>query len=403
MAEFVRFVHCGGFRFDCPEWEGPSSWKAMRDKDLWDTFEAVLLLCQTEKADFLLITGDLFDQEYTRKETVERVARAFARLQGIQVFITPGEQDPLVISSVYRYAEWPENVHIFGEGIRCIEISDKQCILCGAGWTTYQQEKYVIDDLRIKDEPVAQAAPIRIMLLHTEIESDSHTENFIPLPPEQIAASTMTYLALGHRNQYTGVHQTGNTIWADCGTAEPRYFHETGPHGVILGQTDGAAVHCEFRELSRRCYSEKVVTNVSGERETDIKNTVRELLTNITADERQRDLFRFRLLGSRWNPQMIDAVNDILKKELRHVELMADGASANEVSEAQDKVLKIEGIDRQKTLGFPSLNHVFRSEIELRIANAKDAEERRHWELVKRIGSAAVSQAISQEQETYED
>lgn len=42
MASSVRFLQCAGFRFDSPSWDGPEKWIALRNQDLWDTFQAVL-------------------------------------------------------------------------------------------------------------------------------------------------------------------------------------------------------------------------------------------------------------------------------------------------------------------------------------------------------------------------
>ena len=107
MAPCVRFLQCAGCRFDSPSWEGPEGWTAQRNQDLWQTFEAVLSLCRSEKVEFLFLTGDLFEQEYVHKETVERVARSLAKLKGTKIFIAPGERDPFVTTSAYRLAVWP--------------------------------------------------------------------------------------------------------------------------------------------------------------------------------------------------------------------------------------------------------------------------------------------------------
>ena len=97
MAASVRILHCAGFRFDSLSWEGPEGWVAQRNQDLWQTFEAVLSLCRSEKVDFLFLAGDLFEQEYVRKETVERVARSFAKLEGTMIFIAPGKGIRLLV------------------------------------------------------------------------------------------------------------------------------------------------------------------------------------------------------------------------------------------------------------------------------------------------------------------
>lgn len=414
MAEIVRFVHCGGFRFDSPAWEGPQAWRGMREKDLWQTFESVLALCQTEEADFLFITGDLFDQDYTRKETVERVSRSLARLNGIEIFITPGELDPLVISSVYRYAEWPENVHVFGEGIRSIAIRDKNSMIYGSGWTTYHQERACVENLKVANESSdAQSAVIRIMLLHAEVEAIINSENFIPLKKEEIAASGLTYMALGHQDTYSGLQKAGNTYWAECGTVEARSFQEIGPHGVILGETDGNTIQINYVELCQRRYLENKLYFSSGNFKAEIRNSIHELLKDINEEARQRDLFRFRLLGTVIdNTAACNVVQEILSNKFGYFEVItAEGspvvedATTPELKEvlSSKKDLEASKLIKSNHIGYPSLNQIFRYETEERITDTKQPEDKRHWELVQRIGLAAISQAISQEQEAYED
>lgn len=248
MSPTIRFVHSAGFRFDSRCWEGPVSWVAMRNQELWQSFEAMLRLCRTEKADFLFLTGNMFDQEYVCKETVERVAKSLTRLKKISVFITPGEMDPLVTTSAYRLVEWPDNVHIFPGGVNQIDIPSLGVTIYGAGWTTYRQQKGFLDDFRITEK----AGQIQFMLLHAEVESAHNTEGFIPVTEEQIAASGLTYLALGHKENWSGIQQAGDTYWADCGFAEAKSFRQSGPHGVLLGETDGRTTQIKFVEMGKR-------------------------------------------------------------------------------------------------------------------------------------------------------
>lgn len=241
MSPSVRFVHCGGFHFDSRSWEGPASWVDMRNKDLWKTFEAVLNLCRTKKADFLFLTGNLFEQEYVCKETVERVARSLAKLKNTKVFISPGKKDPLITSSVYRFIEWPENVHIFPGGLSHVEVPTLGVTIYGAGWTTYYQEKNFLQDFQVDEN----SENIHIMLLHAEVEAS------------QLEASGLDYLALGHQKKYSGIQQTGKTYWADCGEPEARSFQDSGSYGVIFGETDRKSTRIEFLELEQHTPSEK--------------------------------------------------------------------------------------------------------------------------------------------------
>jgi len=368
MSSSVRFVHCGGFLFDSRSWEGPLSWINMRNQDLWRTFEAVLKLCRTEKADFLFLTGDLFDQEYACKETVERVAKALGRLKGTKVFITPGEKDPLVTTNAYRFAEWPDNVHIFPGGLNHVEVPSRGVTIYGSGWTTYKQEKNYLEGFLTVDKN----EEIKFMLLHTEVDAVQNTKGFIPLQFEQIEASGLTYLALGHKQKWSGIQKAGDTYWADCGAVEARSFAENGPHGVLLGETDGIMTQIEFRELGQRRYMEKYYQLPSG-----VKEITAQLLEDTTGQERQKDLFRLKLSGSSGETETdIELLRELLTDKFSHLEILADDTVPNS----------------QPGNDLATLTEVFMNETQTQLASVHSSEKKRHWELVQKIGATALSQ-----------
>ena len=325
MAELVRLLHCGGFRFDNPTWEGPEEWVSMRNQDLWQTFEAVLALCQSEKVDLLFLTGNLFEQEYVSKETVERVVKLLSKLNETRIFITPGERDPLVNTSAYRLALWPNKVHIFSKGINSVKIPSLNVTVYGAGWTAYHQDGAFLDGFQ-----VVKDGTLQLMLLHATVDPFKNLNKFIPIMPEQIAASGLDYLALGHEEEWSGIQQAGKTFWADCGSPEARRFRENGPHGVLLGEIgqERGSTKFEFRELGQRRYVEKI-PSVQG----DMEGFAAKLSVETSIYEQQR-----------------------------------------------------------VTNGFPTLNQVFGTNMQERLVIAESAEKLKHWELVKKIGLAAIEQ-----------
>ncbi|MFA6808595.1 MAG: hypothetical protein WCR27_06340, partial [Eubacteriales bacterium] len=369
MDSVVRFVHCGGFRFNSHSWEGPMSWVSMRNQDLWQTFEAVLTFCETEKVDFLFLTGDIFEQECVSKEIVQRVARSLANLTNTRIFITPGERDPYVTTSGYRFAEWSENVHIFSEGINKIAIPSKNVMIYGAGWTTFRQKKDYLEDFRADEND----GLIRIMLLHAEVDSRQNTDGFIPINEDQIASSGLTYLALGHKGNWSGIQQAGATYWADCGAAEARSFIESGAHGVLFGKTDGDLTQVKFVELGQRRYIEKILARQND----DIECLVENILATTTSKERQKDLFRFKLGKSFGEEESKDgALQNILKHKFRYIEVLAD---------------EYENTSQIGTNISPTLVQVFDNETQKCLDTSATTEDKTHWELVRKIGFAALS------------
>ena len=380
MSSCVRFLHCAGFRFDSPSWEGQEGWSVQRNQDLWQTFERVLSLCRSEKVDFLFLAGNLFEQEYVRKETVERVARSFANLDGIRIFIAPGERDPLVSTSAYRLSVWPSNVHIFLGGLSSVTIPSLNATVYGAGWTAYRQEGSYLEGFQATTDGTLQ-----FMLLHAEVDSVKNTEGYIPILVEQIASSGLVYLALGHQEVRTEIQQAGETFWADCGSPEARRFRESGPHGVLLGEIDKESAQFEFRELGQRRYFEKTLSIQS-----DMEGLVAKLLAETSTQERQKDLFRIMLSGPFQEVEAeVQTLQKLLMEKFRFIEVVPIEGRLSQFG--PESVSTVEMLARNRD-GYPTLGHVFVDKLQERLLGADSVEDYEHWALVQKIGLAALGQ-----------
>ncbi|HWQ43804.1 MAG TPA: hypothetical protein VN456_17465 [Desulfosporosinus sp.] len=380
MAQCVRFLHCAGFRFDSHSWEGLEEWAAQRNQDLWQTFEGVLSLCRSEKVDFLFLAGDLFEQEYVRKETVERVAKSLAKLNGTRIFIAPGERDPLVSTSAYRLSVWPSNVHIFLGSLSSVKIPSLNATVYGVGWIAYRQEASMLEGFQAKRDGTLQ-----FMLLHAEVESVKNTEGYIPIRLEQIESSGLNYIALGHQEVWSGVQKTGDTYWADCGSPEARSFRESGPRGVLLGEIEKESARFEFREFGQRRYFEKTLSIQS-----DLECLVAKLLAETSSQERQKDLFRIMLSGPFQEVKaMAQILQKLLKETFRFVEVVPiEGRQAQFTPD----VVATSVVMAKNRNGYPTLAQVFADKIQERLLVAEGTDNYQHWVLVQKIGLAALGQ-----------
>ncbi|MBP5159895.1 MAG: metallophosphoesterase, partial [Lachnospiraceae bacterium] len=55
----IRFVHTADVHLGMSPDKG-CPWENKRRQDIWDTFGRIIDLCNSEEADLLLISGDLF-------------------------------------------------------------------------------------------------------------------------------------------------------------------------------------------------------------------------------------------------------------------------------------------------------------------------------------------------------
>lgn len=234
--------------------------------------------------ELLLLAGDLFDSSEIYGQTAEELAQALASFHG-QVVIAPGNHDCVAAASPYVRTLWPDNVHIFTTPqITRFRFPQYGCTVYGAAFTAPEVTRGAsLAGIADGDEGVA------IGLLHGEVgKSDSR---YCPIDVNQIAASGLDYLALGHVHTYAGVQQAGTTAYAYPGCLEGRGFDELGDKGFLIGEVDRGSVKLHFVPFAARRYQILPV---------DV--TDRPPLAAVTAalpPETEGDIYRILLTGER--------------------------------------------------------------------------------------------------------
>ena len=247
----MRLLHAADFHLDSP-FRGLSAEKAReRRRESRDLLDRLANLANSRQVDAVLLGGDLFDGERVYRETIETMARALGSIR-CPVFIAPGNHDPYHSRSPYCLVEWPENVHLFtSKNIERVELSAG--VVYGAAFTAEEQGESLLAGFLAppSDKP-------QILCLHADLNPGPYD----PITKEQIAGSGLTYLALGHIHQYSGLQCQGETAYAYPGCPEGRGFDELGEKGVLLVEALPGKVEAEFIPLCRRRY-ETVTVNVT--------------------------------------------------------------------------------------------------------------------------------------------
>lgn len=196
-------------------------------------------------AQILLLSGDLFDRPQATLDSREALAAALGSLD-IPVFIAPGNHDYFTYDSPYFLGKFPENVHIFTEQtISSLVLPGLNCRVYGAGYRDMDCPDLLQDFRRQGSEQY------HILVLHGEVTgSPGH---YCPVTRGEIAASNLSYLALGH-NHTAGSVLAGATLCAWPGCPMGRGFDETGPKGVYLVDLTETGARAEFLPLGARAY-----------------------------------------------------------------------------------------------------------------------------------------------------
>ncbi len=276
----VKIVHAADFHLDSAFGALGTEQAKQRRRESRDLVERLSNYVNQQGADIVLLAGDLFDGETTYRETIEQLPRALASMAA-EVFIAPGNHDYYHARSPYATLNWSENVHIFTKNeIEGITIERLGCTVYGAAFTRASQEESLLKDFCAPDDGL-----IHIGVLHADLGAAEARYN--PLRTEEIAASGLDYLALGHTHAFSGVQEVGQTAYAYCGCIEGRGFDETGDKGFLAGTVDRGSAQLRFVPFARRRYEILSVDVTDREAEA----ALREALGESTASDLYRVIF----------------------------------------------------------------------------------------------------------------
>jgi DNA repair protein SbcD/Mre11 len=244
----VRFIHTSDCHLDTsfsgagfPSWLGDRKREAIRG-----TFRRIIEDARLYEVDFILIAGDLFEQDRVTPDTVEFLKQQLESLNAIRVFIAPGNHDPSMKGSPYREEIWPPNVHIFNvEAFQSVDLPDLGVRITGFGYIASH-----LEDRYFQKLDVLPGGFFNIVLSHGSDISrvPAGKSKHGPFTIEEIAGKNVQYCALGHYHQQ---HQLPNPIdgaqiWYS-GIPEGRGWDEEGACGYLLGEIADGTIRIESR------------------------------------------------------------------------------------------------------------------------------------------------------------
>ena len=245
------------------------------------------------EADFLFISGDLFDSDTVSRTTLDFVKKQFASIPDTKIFICAGNHDSLQEKSVYNTVDFGENVHIFSTEGDCVET--ELADIYGISFSTPNDDRKLLDRIRIQNKD-----KINLLVMHANLQA----EGYNPVTPAEIALSGMDYAALGHIHQRSELLKNANTYYAYPGCIEGRGFDETGECGVLSLTVDKGIVNAEFLPTQRRMYLEEAV-DISGCADyEEIDEKIRPVYQG------ERHIYRIRLIGEAAFPINCDIIKE---------------------------------------------------------------------------------------------
>jgi DNA repair exonuclease SbcCD nuclease subunit len=165
---------------------------------LVSAFDAALDLAVSERADLVLLAGDLFDSIPAPGSLVDRVAARIEELTGggIQVVISPGTHDPYGPTSPYALPPFRDIDGLFvftREEMERYEPPGLDCAVFGNANTRPFANRHPLAGFKAESD-----RRWNVGILHASFEIPDVSADSYVVTPAEIAASGLDYLALGH-------------------------------------------------------------------------------------------------------------------------------------------------------------------------------------------------------------
>ncbi|MFC4024531.1 exonuclease SbcCD subunit D [Oceanobacillus longus] len=240
MRKQISFIHAADLHLDSP-FKGlinapDNVFREIRES----TFQALDHLIDAaieRKVDFVLIVGDLFDNEKQSLKAQIRLRKAFERLQQykINVYLSYGNHD--FINGNIHPVTYSENVFIFpNEKVSQFTFESggqKMAQIYGFSYENRAVVERKVEEYNISSE----AIPFHIAMLHGSILSNTEHDVYAPFQLNDMGKKDFDYWALGHIHKREILRQSPPIVYP--GNIQGRNRKETDEKGcyhVILDE-----------------------------------------------------------------------------------------------------------------------------------------------------------------------
>jgi DNA repair exonuclease SbcCD nuclease subunit len=229
-------------------------------------FRAAIELAITERVDLVLVAGDLFDSNTQPRRSVERVAAELsepARAR-IRVVLIPGTHDVYDHASIYRAYDLAAMAGVRGTQDLITVLTPERpwihlpaldAVVHGPVFATKRAPHSPLRDIAAVETP---PSAWRIGLLHASVAIPGRTDqDEVVITTDEIAASGLDYLALGHWHSAQVATAKGVT-YAYSGAPEPVALDQDRAGKVLLvtfdDRVEARRVTVEERVVGRTAF-----------------------------------------------------------------------------------------------------------------------------------------------------
>lgn len=227
----MKLVHAADIHLDSPM-HGLAAYETAPVSELRLATRAALRnlvdLVLEERADVLLVGGDLYDGDWHDYATGAQFVREAQRLQAadVPVVVVTGNHD--AASRITKGLRLPDNVHLLPvDEPGTVTFEDLGVAVHGQGYATAA----VTDDLSAA-YPAPRSGLVNVGLLHTSADGRFDHAPYAPCRVERLAAHGYDFWGLGHVHERVLLHEDPPILFPGC--LQGRSVRETGPKGATV-------------------------------------------------------------------------------------------------------------------------------------------------------------------------
>ena len=282
----MKFIHIADMHFDCPftNLSDKENFGEIRRLEQRKAFKQIINYIKENNIEYFFIAGDLYEQKYIKKTTIEYINNLFKEIPNTKIYITPGNHDPLIKNSFYNNFLWNNNVHIFNGNVQTIKNNEVD--IYGYGFNDYYLKEEKINKISIENKE-----KINILITHATLDGANLEEKeYNSISRKELEEKGFDYIALGHihKNNYS---ENENIIYP--GSTVSIGFDELGKHGMVEGEIINKKLTIKFIPIETTEF-EEIELNIT---EIISKEELIEKINEINLEENK--LYKIILNGKR--------------------------------------------------------------------------------------------------------
>jgi DNA repair protein SbcD/Mre11 len=285
----ITFIHTADLHLDSP-FKGLKNlpeelFQRMRNSTFF-SFERIVDKAIELSVDFVIISGDLYDEEDRSIRAQARLKKQFERLQQaeISVFVIHGNHDYL--GNQWSHLKMPDNVTVFKSDV-------EEAVFHTKSGAEVRLHGFSYDTRHVHQRKIAEYPPAKndgcfhIGILHGSLAGkDSMHEPYSPFTLAELKEKNYHYWALGHIHVRQELAEEPQVIYP--GNIQGRHRKETGPKGCYAVTITEEEAAVEFLETQEIVWE---VTSVSLENISELSEVFELCRTVVENYRRDRGVF----------------------------------------------------------------------------------------------------------------